>query len=1211
MSSSLFNIEKLDESNYDSWSIQLKSVLVHQELWSVASGETPCPEADADGKNVLMWKAKDEKATATIILSITTMQIAHVKNSKTSNEAWNTLREIHRPKGPVRKVTLFKRLLAMRMSDDECVQQYVCKFTSLAEKLEEIGVGLQEEFFVIMLLASLPKSFENLVVALESRDELPKLNSIKIKLIEEGERRKSCVTKNTEGSVQAFMVRESSIKKNSSTNLKLNEVSSASNNNNKNKRHNMKCYSCGKKGHFAAQCREKQNVQKQQNSDNNRSNGLFAAISKNLLHTEAWCVDSGASSHLCCDRDKFSEFELYEEEIILAGDNKMLAAGRGIVRLQTNMFDVTLVKVLFVPGLQCNFISVSKAVNSGYKVEFTRNEAMIKNKRGDVILSANKVCDLFIFEPNKNQLFFACKPNHEAMKWHSRYGHLNFASLRKLSNNNMVRGMKVNIPADIQCVLCMSNKCSQRPYNKSDSRAEEILGLIHTDVCGPMRHESIGGAKYVLTFTDDKTRFVFVYFLRRKDEVLEKFKDFKQMIECQTEKRIKMLRSDNGTEFVHNAFNKFLKEHGIVRQLTVPYTPQQNGVAERLNRTLIEMARCMVVSSGVNESLWVEAVNTAVYLRNRASTKALNAMTQYEACYGYKPVVGHLRTFGSLAIALDKKQKDKFKPRGKEYVMVGYSDTSKAYRLYDKQTGRLIVSRDVYFVESISAKQHDGLNMKVAEGVQVHPIEFDIGNEFQQQGTHLDTNAIENVEEVVDTAANSDNDFESAEEEQLDDIPLKRGPGRPRLVRSGGPGRPTKQYTYLNLIDADDVKVPESVEQVLSSEYATKWYDAMQNEYNSLMKNETWQLAEIPKGQKAVRCKWVYALKRDKEGKVDRFKARLVAKGYSQVYGVNYDETFSPVVRYSTIQMIFALAAEYGLHLHQMDVSTAYLNSELSEDIYMRQPEMFIDKRFPNHCLKLNKALYGLKQSGRQWNLRLDEILKKIGFQPCISEPCVYINKQNGQINIIAVYVDDLLIASSDLKHMHDIKASIAREVEVVDKGPVQHFLSMEVNRDGKTGSISIGQKAYIRKLLNDFGMNDTRPIAVPLDAGHQINCNNTTCKKVDQVQYLSLIGSLMYLAVCTRPDILHSACKLAQRNNDPHTEHLAAAKRILRYLNTTQDKKLKYQQTGKDMEGFVDADWGGDSTDRKSYTGYAFVLAGCVFSYESKKTIDGSTQQH
>ncbi|XP_036344047.1 secreted RxLR effector protein 161-like, partial [Rhagoletis pomonella] len=185
---------------------------------------------------------------------------------------------------------------------------------------------------------------------------------------------------------------------------------------------------------------------------------------------------------------------------------------------------------------------------------------------------------------------------------------------------------------------------------------------------------------------------------------------------------------------------------------------------------------------------------------------------------------------------------------------------------------------------------------------------------------------------------------------------------------------------------------------------------------------------------------------------------------------------------------------------------------------------------------------------------------------------------------------------------MHDIKASIAREVEVVDKGPVQHFLSMEVNRDGETGSISIGQMALIRKLLNDFGMNDSRPIATPLDAGHQINCNTTTCKKVDQVQYQSLIGSLMYLAVCTRPDILHSVCKLAQRNNDPHTEHLAAAKRILRYLNATQDKKLLYHQTGKEMECFVDADLGGDSSDRKSYTGYAFILAGGVFSYESKK---------
>lgn len=1202
MCSSLFNIEKLDESNYDSWNLQLQSVLVHQELWPVTCGELPAPKEGADEKAVLLWKAKDDKAKATIILSITPMQISHIKNCKSANEAWKCLQEVHRPKGPVRKVTLFKQLLGIRMNDGECVQQYVCKFTAVAEKLAEIGVCLQDDLFVIMLLASLPKSFESLVVALESRDELPNLTAVKIKLIEEGERRKTCQSEHTEGSVQAFVAHaNTNAKKNIFEHTKSNDsASTASTRKDNSKKSNLKCYSCGKKGHFAAQCKGKD--REKSSHQNVTRNGLFAAVSSRILHNDVWCVDSGASSHLCCNRNMFDEFEPCEESIMLAAEHKILAKGKGVVRLRTNEFDVTLVDVLFVPGLQCNFVSVARAVNSGYIVEFKGNTAKFFDKHGGIILCAQKVRDLYLLEINKNKLFFAKKIADDVMKWHNRFGHLNFASLRQLSNKQMVFGLPINIPTDVNCALCMSSKCTQRPYSNSQNYAADVLGVVHTDVCGPVNVASIGGARYFLTFMDDKTRYIFVYFLRHKSEVFEKFKEFKAMAERQTGEKLKILRSDNGTEFVNNIFDEYLKANGILRQLTVPYTPQQNGAAERLNRTLLEMARCMLLGAGLEQSLWGEAVSTSAYLRNRSPTKALDSVTPYEAWHGHKPTVAHLRAFGSFAVALDKRQRDKFKPKGKEYVMVGYSDTSKAYRLYDKEAKRLIVSRDVYFIEQTQHKQQHEAILDVLNPINVHVSD----NEQMAQVPVIqvdEANDNANEDEVVDDGGmqpeKSDDDFESPEDEPTS---LKRGPGRPKLIRTGVCGRPKKQYNYLSLLTYGNIKVPDTVGEALSSELSGDWYNAMKAEYESLLKNKTWELVKLPRDQKPVRNKWVFAVKRNKDGNVERFKARLVAKGCSQIYGVNYTETFSPVVRYNTIRMIFAIAAEYRLHLHQMDVSTAYLNSDLSEDIYMNQPEMFVDKRYPDHCLKLKKALYGLKQSGRQWNMKLDSILKQIGFKQCECEPCVYVMHKGKQLNIIAVYVDDLLIASSDYSHLKLIKAMISNKVEVVDKGQVQHFLSMEVERDGETGAIAISQKGHIKRLLREYEMENCRPIAIPLDPGHQVVCNEQNCKKADQVQYQSLIGSLMYLAVCTRPDILHSVCKLAQRNNDPHVEHLSAAKRILRFLCTTQDMQLRYNKTGKPIECFVDSDWGGDTSDRKSYTGYAVMLAGGVFSYECKK---------
>lgn len=1192
MSGALFNIEKLDETNYESWHIQVKSILVHQELWSVVSQGVKPEERAENAALLAAWNAKDEKAMATIILSITPMQIGHVKNCVTSKEAWNILRDIHRPKGPVRKVTLFKQLLNMRMADGDCMQRYVCSFTSVVEKLTETGVALQDELFVIMLLASLPKSYEPLVVALESRDELPSLTSLKVKLIEEGERKK--VDKNEEGRVQAFMAHSGNDGRNKYS-QKKGKTNNANNKNSNNNNHmkNIRCYNCKRKGHYAAQCEQKRdNDRRGEENDDNKKHSLFSTV-KGDLHTNAWCIDSGSSSHLCCNRNMFDEFEHFEETIMLAGDNRMKAEGRGTVHLTVDNMDITLVNVLFVPGLQCNFISVAKAVEFENTVEFNKDVVKVKDKHGGIILRANKVRDLFLFEIDNNKLFLTRKISDEAMKWHWRYGHLNFGSMRELVNKQLVHGVNFSIPAEVQCSICMKGKCTQKPFHTSETRADEVLEIIHTDVCGPMNKSSIGGAKYLLTFTDDKSRYVFVYFLKGKDEVLSKFREFHTMIERQTGKKLKVLRSDNGTEFVNNAFDDYLKNNGILRQLTVPYTPQQNGVAERFNRTLIEMARCMLVGSNLGEHLWAEAVNTAAYLRNRAPTRALDGVTPFESFYGNKPNVAHLKIFGSLAIALDKRQKGKFRPKGKEYLMVGYSDTSKAYRLYEKRTQQLIVSRDVYFVEQNfvepAVDQRMEMEIPLLKSTDaVNPDELE-GNEL------YDDSMLSDEEGFLG--------FESAEEDETENTwQVTSGPGEPRVSQENDPGESNQEYSALILKCSDnDIKAPDTVDEALNSKYSREWWKAMQSEYSALMKNNTWDLTELPKHQKAISNKWVFAVKKN-GSEIERFKARLVAKGCSQKYGVNYTETFSPVVRHDTIRMIFAIAAEYELYLHQMDVSSAYLNSELDDEVYMAQPQYFVDPKYPNHVLKLRKALYGLKQSGRQWNFKLDNILNGIGFQACASEPCVYVKRNCDTINIIAVYVDDLLIATSKKEEMKRIKKLIADKLEVVDKGPVKYFLSLEVDRVADNGKISISQKSQIRKLLQEHNMTTCRTTATPLDPKYQVKCDEDNCEKFDQTQYQSLIGSLMYIAINTRPDILHSVCKLSQRNKDPHMEHMVAAKRILRYLSTTQNKQLIYQKTGKPIECYTDADWGGDTTNRKSYTGYAFMLAGAVFSYESKK---------
>lgn len=328
----------------------------------------------------------------------------------------------------------------------------------------------------------------------------------------------------------------------------------------------------------------------------------------------------------------------------------------------------------------------------------------------------------------------------------------------------------------------------------------------------------------------------------------------------------------------------------------------------------------------------------------------------------------------------------------------------------------------------------------------------------------------------------------------------------------------------------------------------------------------------------------------------------MVAKGCGQQLGINYSETFSPVIRYETIRMLFAIVAEKQLYMHQADISNAYLNSKLNEVVYMQQPQNFVSAKHPNKVLKLNKAIYGLKQSGRVWNQTLDEVLQKIGFKQSKHEACLYFKQTQHQSSYIAVYVDDLLIISPSENEIRAIKKKIASKFEMHDGGPASYFLGLEIQRDGDRGAVSLCQKAYIKNLLDEYGMKDCRAAVTPLDLGFHIGCKDDSCVKVTINKYQSLIGSLMYLAILSRPDILHAVGKLSQRNTNPHVEHEAAAKHVLRYLSSTVHLRIVYRKVGEPVQGFADADWANDQLDRKSYSGYAFLLSGSIFSWSSAK---------
>lgn len=375
----------------------------------------------------------------------------------------------------------------------------------------------------------------------------------------------------------------------------------------------------------------------------------------------------------------------------------------------------------------------------------------------------------------------------------------------------------------------------------------------------------------------------------------------------------------------------------------------------------------------------------------------------------------------------------------------------------------------------------------------------------------------------------------------------------------------------------------------------------MQEELENLRRNETWDVVLRPKGRRIVKCKWVFKKKRNKDREVERYKARLVARGYTQVEGIDYKETFSPVIKTKSIRTLLAYSVEKDWKVHQLDITAAYLNGKLSETVYMELPPTSIGSKSKEEVCLLKKSIYGLHQSGREWNLCLDEFLKSIHLVRSMADPCVYFNQDEKLI--VGVYVDDLLVMSEEITTIQKFKAALGSVFEVKDLGEVNHLLSIRINRN-EDGSMTLDQNAYASELLERAGMSNAKGASTPLDPGMKYlpATPDNTLEAEDALKYRQTIGGLLYLSGGTRPDLAFATTYMSQFNNQPSKEHWTGIQHILRYLKQTKSSKLTFQKTGKSLEVYSDSDWAGDRIDRRSFSGYVVKLAGGAVSWCSRK---------
>jgi hypothetical protein len=523
-------------------------------------------------------------------------------------------------------------------------------------------------------------------------------------------------------------------------------------------------------------------------------------------------------------------------------------------------------------------------------------------------------------------------------------------------------------------------------------------------------------------------------------------------VENETNEKIKCLRTDNGSEYVNHAMLNELKNWGIRHETTIPYSPEQNGLAERANRTIVEKARCMLQGANLPKGLWVEACRASVYLKNRSPTKALINALPEEKWSGKRVDLSHLRVFGCAVYEHVPKQfRKKFDPTSKRHYFVGYCEESKGYLLVDPDKAyRVKKSQSVVFFENIY-RSSKVTETRVSGNAVLIPLST---SEVERRGATIDVVSPQPQESHgIDLSTSSEGQGECPTTNA--GIGSSEGSLGLEGVRDGGELRKSQRVTkptqypdfvlYLTTMGGESCDPvsscmePQTVGEALSRN-RDKWSEAMKNEWDSLIQKEVFELVDLPKGKSTVNCKWVFREKKDENGETVRYRARLVAKGCSQKYGEDYKETFSPVVSYAAIRILIALAVELDLNIHHFDVTAAFLNGELKETIYMKQPEGFVKPGAENKVCLLKRAIYGLKQASKSWYDKCKKILTDIGFKNFWTEPCVYVKGNGDSLCVLAVYVDDFLVFGQN-NVANNLFNALKKHFEMRDLGEAKNIL--------------------------------------------------------------------------------------------------------------------------------------------------------------------------
>ncbi|KAJ0787642.1 putative RNA-directed DNA polymerase [Helianthus annuus] len=773
--------------------------------------------------------------------------------------------------------------------------------------------------------------------------------------------------------------------------------------------------------------------------------------------------------------------------------------------------------------------------------------------------------------------------------WHSRLGHPCDVVMSRLSFLHLA-----NKNVDKHCTACNVSKSTRLPFHAIISHSTVPLHVIHCDIWGPSPVVSRTGYRYFITFIDDFSRFTWIYPLTHRSQAIDSFRHFKPLVENLFSCTIKYLQCDGAPELIHGPMAKFLSDSGVGYRISCPYTPQQNGVAERKNRHLSEVARALLFHAHLPKRFWYDAYATAAFLINRLPSQILHHSSPYEVIFGSRPDYSILRTFGCLCYPfLGDTREDKLSPKSIPCIFVGYAPSHLGYLCYDPHSSRTYTSRHVRFYETVFDIPGSSSSSVSSSSSSLDPP-FCIPPPSSVPTSFTPISSVSPISHTHSSSPSSPPSSPSSPPPP----PPPLVPTHPMVTRSRDHTIQPRQFPDHVLYQASTAPTTEPSTFRQAQQWSV-WWDAMRSEMSALHSNKTWVLVPAPTDANIVGCKWVYRIKHNPDGSVSRYKARLVAKGFHQTEGIDYTETFSPVVKPTTIRLVLSVAFTRGWTIRQVDVNNAFLHGDLSETVYMSQPPGFVDSSHPHHVCLLQKALYGLKQAPRAWFSKLSSALITDGFIQCLSDTSLFVYSRDSVICYVLVYVDDIIITGSSSAYVTGLIERLHSQFALKDLGALSYFLGVQATFHEDT--LHLSQQRYLCDLLQRTGLAECRPLSTPVSSGRQLS-RHSGDPLSDPTLYRSTVGALQYL-VLTRPEIAYAVSKVSQFLQTPTDRHWVAVKRILRYLRGTISHGLCIRRSDVfDLHAYSDADWAGCPDDRRSTTGYCIFLGPNLISWSSKK---------